>query len=371
MLLLGNVFITHPNGQYHRGHLPPSDQLDIFKYTLASYAVIPQLTKVRLGVVLDHPWQHRWSELAEWVNQCFGDRPNLALYGDPTDVAEEETWPVHLWNGRCVKQQEWWDLSRKLIRDGDDLIWLVCNHDHVFMDYDLEAVQAVHRWLLEDTIPERSCYYSHYTEFVRSMQSMPEYDVLEDGVVRTQWRTRDSPQIVSASLLDHWWDPYRQVGNLGERYMPRTDWGGIWECLPYRCYLPSRPLCRHFDGYSHLFDFTRMPPLAIPPGFFEGQIKIRYGYDSPREGWVHVNPKITTYRAGHPEGVDYRWVLEDIPLFWQSRIVEIDTAPGTNPEEMRDARNTALRDYLCVPGAGNHDVGRFMPREETLARIMR
>jgi hypothetical protein len=352
VLLLGNVFITHPNGQYHRGHLPPSDQLDIFKYTLASYAVIPQITRVKLQIALDPPWAHRWAELKDWVAQHFGEKAEVVA-------------------GRCVKQDHWWGLAKELLVGDDELIWLVCNHDHVFMDYALDALTAVHKRLLEDITPERTCYYSHYTEFIRSMQSMPEYEILEDGVIRTMWKTRDSPQIVSKYLLHRWWDPSREVGNLGERYMPRTDWGGIWECPPYLCYLAPRQLCRHFDGYSHLFDFTRMPPLAIPPGFFEEQIRIRYGYDTPRPGWVHINPKIPTYRAGHPDGVDYRWVLEDIPLFWKNRISEIEVRPGTDREEMLAARNQALRDYMLVPGAAHHDVGRFLPREESLARMMR
>jgi hypothetical protein len=85
---------------------------------------------------------------------------------------------------------------------------------------------------------------------------------------------------------------------------------------------PKFELCRHYDGYTHLMKYV--PPLFIPQGFFERQIKIRYGYDTPKDGWVNINP----YSNWLSKDIDLPIVLADIPHFWHERIIEVDVNPN-------------------------------------------
>jgi hypothetical protein len=81
-------------------------------------------------------------------------------------------------------------------------------------------------------------------------------------------------------------------------------------------------LCRHYDGYTSLMKYV--PPLFIPPGFFERQIKIRYGYEKRKDGWVNINPNAPWIT----EEVDLPILVNDIPHFWRERIMEVDVNPN-------------------------------------------
>ena len=85
---------------------------------------------------------------------------------------------------------------------------------------------------------------------------------------------------------------------------------------------PKTELCRHYDGYTHLMHVV--PPLFIPPGFFDANIKIRYGYEERKDGWVNINPSVSWLNSE----VDIPILLEDLPHFWQKRISEVDINPS-------------------------------------------
>ena len=90
------------------------------------------------------------------------------------------------------------------------------------------------------------------------------------------------------------------------------------------------PLCEHFDGYSHTktsavpIPSALIPPLFIPLGFFENNIKIRYGYDDYKNNWININPLNAKYRFEDEKGTDLKISIDDIPLFWKKRISKID-----------------------------------------------
>jgi hypothetical protein len=87
---------------------------------------------------------------------------------------------------------------------------------------------------------------------------------------------------------------------------------------------PKTEICRHYDGYPHV---ERAPaPLFIPQGFFESNIKIRYGFDDNQPGYVNVNPyEDYSYRGGC---ADVRSLLSELPVFWKERISSVETDPG-------------------------------------------
>jgi hypothetical protein len=112
---------------------------------------------------------------------------------------------------------------------------------------------------------------------------------------------------------------------------------------PYPVLVPYKELVRHFDGYSHVgVDVNACPPLFIPEGFFSGAMNIDYGGDRRRRGAVLVNPCKSTHSTVDPEGADLKATLDDLPLFWRSRIGSIDTAASLDDRQLRRARNEAV-----------------------------
>jgi hypothetical protein len=110
-------------------------------------------------------------------------------------------------------------------------------------------------------------------------------------------------------------------------------------------------MVRHYDGYSHVSPhiINLVPPLFIPPGFFEGAMRIRIGYGDRDPGWTNFNPQATNLYANALDGADYRWVEADIPLFWQGRIAEIGYSPNYDPSQMEQARDSAFLATTRIP----------------------
>jgi len=110
---------------------------------------------------------------------------------------------------------------------------------------------------------------------------------------------------------------------------------------------PYKEIFRHFDGYYHQYiTNNQCPALDIPPGFFENDIKIRYGYDNYIEGWININPKNPNYYAYDKSGTDYKFTLEDLPLVWKSRISVVDSNPDINEEEMIQYRLKSILEII-------------------------
>ena len=101
------------------------------------------------------------------------------------------------------------------------------------------------------------------------------------------------------------------------------------------------------DGYYHQYiTNNQCPAINIPPGFFENDIKIRYGYDDYLEGWVNVNPKNPNYYAYDKSGTDYKFTLNEIPLFWKDKISLIDSNPNIDEKEMLQYRLKSVLEMI-------------------------
>lgn len=146
----------------------------------------------------------------------------------------------------------------------------------------------------------------------------------------------ESIQIVHRDILKRWfWDK-----DYGETPIPRTDSIPVVKNHPQPMYVPLRELCRHFDGHMHIIcDANANPPIDIPPGFFEGEMKITYCAPNKEPGTVHLNPLSKTHFAFDGVGADYHWVLEDIPMFWKDKIKEIKVVEDFDKKELLKGRN--------------------------------
>jgi hypothetical protein len=78
-----------------------------------------------------------------------------------------------------------------------------------------------------------------------------------------------------------------------------------------------------------------VPVLFIPPGFFDYNIKIRYGYDSYLPEFVNVNP----YKD--LSNTDLQVLIEDLPYFWLNRVSTLII----NPEFPKKIDRNSLENY--------------------------
>ena len=181
-----------------------------------------------------------------------------------------------------------------------------------------------------------SCYpnndvgllYSHYSESILdNRMGDPQWGyfgfkfkkvIYEDGdvyVVKSNIAPLDSIQIFRLSYLKQIFSSTKNTGRVirleDTEYCSSPD-------HRYIQVIPKIELCRHYDGYTHLMN--SVPPLFIPDGFFEGEIKIRYGHESGLVGWVNINP-LAIYITND---VDIPIVQEDIPYFWRDRVSVLD-----------------------------------------------
>lgn len=350
MVLIFNVYLTDTSGNPYsgisRGILPSYSKLDITKYSLASLAVAYTWTKAIINVELD---AKLYSEQ---------DREELKAF------VEKEFSGIELLysNKRAVYQQEWKNLYKEI---NAELILLLCNHDHIFLDSSREC--------LEEIVNQKHDQYttivmSHWPENIRWAKSgyielnettprqlNKDYSILDYGL-SYKGICIDSLNIITKDLYFDWFF----TGEWTEVPLPRVDGiSGLYpSILNIRKHLniplpeqtvviPFKEQMRHFDGYMHQrIDNNVCPSLIIPEGFFESKIKIRYGYEDRKEGWVNLNPKAENYRAADLNGVEDKITLEDLPLMWQNRVAEVDNSPYIIEEESIQHRLKAVLEQI-------------------------
>lgn len=319
MVLYFNTFITNKRlTNCNRGNLPNDDRLDVFKYMLASLAVIDRIESGIIRCELDDDYSHRWEELEQWVSEQFADK-------------------VKIYRIRAQSAEAWQDqleVDLGELPDGEQVMFF-CNDDHIFIDSTLDTLYSCLDSMAADPELFKAVVLSHWPEHLKVSVGQHASRLEEhDDFVTFYWASDDSYQVVTAALLRRWF------GSLPRDYkgwLPRSD-GMFWGFQPYKAWVPKRELVRHFDGYAPQgMCIGTAPPLTIPEGFFEGSIKIDVGGTKRRDGWTLFNSDMPV-RTTHAHGADYKWVEEDIPLFWRGRIAEVER----NRTNMYRGRNDAI-----------------------------
>lgn len=386
MTLLITCFITNKSGNgglwdrigvtQDRGNLRKDNKVDILKYTLSSFSTAYPWKKVIIKTELDDEYESEETkkELELFVREEFKNF-DLVYSAKRNNI-----------------QQDWID-TYDLIKD-DEFVFCYCSHDHVMMDHSPEYLQRVIQ-SVKETYPNEyvTISLSHWSEFVRNAKYKgpgPSYNThnniipcelnknykLEKDFISYDRPAGDSIHIMSTSLykdifLTGRWDDYygfynKQIFKSGHLELSRIDGVGITDIGIIRnifmknpvpttkWIIPYRELCRHFDGYFyHGITNNQAPSLEIPPGFFNREIKIRYGYDDRKEGWVNINPKSENYYAFDKNGTDYKLSLEELPLFWKNRITEIDINPSIDKEELVQYRLKSILEMIYT--SENHN----------------
>jgi hypothetical protein len=379
MVLLFNCFITNKSstgGHWEamrangvigvtqdRGNLKTENKVDIAKYTLASLAKFYPWKRAIIKIQLDEDYYSKENEL-ELENFIKNEFKGIELFYS---------------NKRNLIQQDWID-TYSLIND--DLIHYCCNHDHVALNNSMDYVYNLIESIRNNHNGEHiTITYSNWSEFIRTAKCgyMDHNDYvpakfnlnykLEENYFSYEGYCYDSMHIISKNLYEDWflkhdWDSSLNLFKpntfkSGHIELPRTDGVGLIDLGAIRNHIfhdpthiqkiiiPYKELARHLDGhYYQGITNNQVPALDIPHGFFNNDIKIRYGYNTRKEGWININPKNNNYYAANKDGADYKFTLEEIPLFWEHRISEIDINPNINEEEIIQYRLKSILEMI-------------------------
>lgn len=347
MIYFCNTFITEtrPNigkGYVNRGNLRKFNNFDIFKYSLASVSKIYNWSKVIFKIELDECYKHRQDELNNFIKDQF---KNCPIYLD--------------WN-RNIYQKDWIESFDLL---DDRLIWFYCNHDHIFIDSDNNHLIELIEKIKKDSEEFITLAYSHWPECIRTAKNggcSPPFNSdtykFEDTHISIRNNSFDSIQIITKELYKNWW----LTGNFNQYKLPRPDYFGIGlaeiKSIPiHKVYIPLKEQCRHFDGYQHCNPpilNNKCPAIEIPQGFFNNNIKIKYGFDTRSENpsITNLNPTSEEYFAENIIGTDYKWTLEDIPMCWRNRISEINNNVNIDEEKMIQHKIKSILNSIYYSG---------------------
>lgn len=347
MELLFNVYLTDSPGNLYskldRGNLPQTKKLDVTKYSLSSLSKMYPWEKAIINVELD---SRIYKE---------SDYKDLEAY-----ISKEFSGIQFIFSRkRACLQNDWIEIYQKL---NSNFVFYLGNHDHIFVDSTNKHLLT----LLESAKVNCSSYatiaMSHWPENIRWAksgyidlhQSIPtklnkNYRIDQNNLYY-QDISIDSLNILSKEILKDW----ILTGDWGSRVVPRMDGIGANSILTIRnaigiplpeqeIIIPFKEQLKHFDGYMHqMISNNVCPSLSIPDGFFNNEIKIRFGYNDYKEGWVNINPMIENYRAYDINGIDDKILVGDIPLFWKDKIVEIDKNEEVDEELMVQYRLAAV-----------------------------
>lgn len=303
-------------------------KLEVVKYTLLSYATVP------------------WDEMFIRV-VCEDEEDRVAFF----EFARKHLPTAHIVNERCATAAEYVVALSALKRYGDPWIFFSPNNDHPMIG-DPEAFRPLIE-LAEDIEPLYPSFmiailFSHFTESQNTV-SPDQHDWAWYGgnlttiigetktaqIIETSRFCCDSIRLYRMSSLLKVFANAKQNGRC-----IRLEDTGFYLTQEFHelVILPRQELCRHFDGYGLFLETT--PPLFIPDGFFESDIKIRFGFADRKPGYVNVNPyEDYSYRGGV---ADLRCLLSELPPLWRDRIssIEID---ATMEQRYRERRNDAFR----------------------------
>jgi hypothetical protein len=224
------------------------------------------------------------------------------------------------------------------------------NHDHVFMGTDagiLHRAVAHADDIRRATRSVTRVCYSHQLENILALRERSPIrgmhllggKILEDGadylVAQRDRLAWDSYYISHINDLLSYYYLSAEDG-----YCPRGE-----DCHPHPfpgfrniVVIPKATVCHHYDGYYHTFGHQvfslfgdkfarRVAPLFIPDGFFEGDIRIRLGFQTTADKWVTINPEANEYSAHNPvTGADMKIRIQNVPLFWRRRISRVSVS---------------------------------------------
>ena len=338
MIVFFNVKITdikmtwpYAGTVYNRAPwFPVSNRFDIFEYCLASRAVMAPLVDKYIFYIDLAEFADRQQELMTYIHSLF-----------PPRKVE-----VH-WH-RIETTSEWREVTAQFT-DDSQLIWYEGNDDHIFIDYNLDMIKAAQQNLKAEPDPYAVVYYSHWPEQMRMSLKLNGELTADGNFIKYNWETVDSIVLMKARRFKDYW----LATDCGNDVIYRSDSLG-WQYglkMPSVVYAPTREIIRHYDGYSHVGKMLGAiaPPLYIPEGFFNGNMRVRIGYPDRKAGYQNLYSAAERLYSIDPNGVEARWTKHDIPLVWQGRINDWVININHDDTLLRQARNAAFLAMARIP----------------------
>ena len=326
----------------------PQKKVDIFKYTAASYQVI------------------KWDEV---IFRVDGDDID---FSDDIDPYLKALFPdAKVENTRSSTGRQYFDGFKKISGD-NPWVFFSPNNDHPFIHYDeniFKKLLGIAEYAEASYQYPVSIIFSHFTEAFNSIFKNGTYygytgewcqvlDEFDDAfVVKYDTLQLLSLQIFRKKFLTDLFDA------AGDKRVIRSECLGTYNNIdtPSIVIVPKYELCRHYDGYMHTKFLERryltsslVPPLFIPDGFFDFDVRVRFGYDDYFKGSVNINPMADKYIFEGDGGCDLAIDLEELPVFWKNRISCVDK----NPDVKMSANRFSISNYVYNPwpNAGYLDV---------------
>jgi hypothetical protein len=294
-------------------------KLDVSKYVLASYEKI-----LWRHVVIRFEMEDKGEE-QNFYDYCKKLFPLASIYTERSDTAEK--YFKHL---------------SMLTEFSNPWIFYCPNNDHPLIasePYDFKSILSTASTIENcNECSIISIAYSHYTESINIVSRDKKLWGSYSGIYPT--KIYEDSSCVAVVLNKFLCDSIQifRLNSLLELFAKTENFGRVIRLEDTEFYLnenikhvliiPKVEICRHFDGYYHNDVWGSIwnspTPLFIPPGFFEKNIMIRYGYGEYLKGFVNINPAAVNYIFRDKSGADLLCDLEDIPFFWKSRISSVN-----------------------------------------------
>jgi len=308
-----------PNPQ-PRYNLRNDNRFDIARYSFASFSPLePLVSKFIFNLEMADGHAGQEAEMEQWLRGIF-----------PADKLS-----IHWY--RCNNIAQWREVQAEMNAINDDIVFPAGNEDHIFVDSDISLFAELLETLKASTNPAAAIMTSHWPESIRAAHH---FGCTKQGnAVLYSIGNNDAIRVIKKSFFNWYLDQIKDPN----AFIFRTEHWNSYVLPNNLLIIPTKEQFRHFDGYAHVgIGPEYVPPLEIPPGFFEKNITIRYGFDSRDQTAVNINPLADKLYAEDINGTDYKWTLEDVPAFWKPYIKNTIINPETDNNMLAEARDTNL-----------------------------
>lgn len=309
-------------GSVIRYSLRDDNRFDVARYSFASFAALePLVSKFIFNLELADQHAGREAEMEAWLKSLFPvDKLSLHWY-------------------RCNNITQWKEIKQEIDAIDDDLIFPAGNEDHIFMDSNIDVFEEALNTIRASENPYSVLMTSHWPESIRAVHHFK--GEKQGNLVSYKIGNNDAIRVMKKQFFD--WYVNIAEGSTDQMLFRTEHWNNIQ--LPENLiFVPTKEQFRHFDGYAHVgIGPSYTPPLEIPPGFFDRNVRIRYGFSDRDETAVNINPAAESLRTEDPvNGTDYKWCLGDIPAFWKPFLKETSVATDIDELSLNEARDTNL-----------------------------
>jgi len=350
MILFFDTYITdnplvksfvQPNDRIRAGnhaYRMPS-KFEITRYTLDSYANYPW-SKVIIRYGFSPAYSPKVVKLFHaYLTKTF---PGATIYAgrNPT-----------------LMQSDFEPILSSIKEVDDDFVFYSPNNDHPMVTnsfYSLYQALVIAK-KYQQKYEFVSIVYSHFSEFIRAGFADSNFHklyasdakLIEDTELASVYLRKNgdnsSVQIVNKNLFNYWFSSH----DLGDAPLMRAESLRQYFITHNQLMIvPKATVCAHFDGYSHTIggsaeiQSSLIPPLFIPPGYFKKDIKIAFGYDDYRPGWVNINPLAKKYVFDDfQKGTDLKMLLSDVPMHWYGKVSKVDVNPKVDWTSLKSRRD--------------------------------